>query len=230
MTRNRIAVTLALVAPLLFAGCTEKPAGPSDDPTPTTNERGSRPGGSIAEEQATPVLLAENGARYHAYSAKGSVLADALYIGVSSPLDTDAVITFPLPEAAVALVAELRWTGDASDFELVLTTPRWCPGGLPVLGLVDAQREACWLTQSFTSEGPGVIHEERAPGTLGAATLRIQLDEDTFEAEGFGDWLAYAKNNVAVQSATEVHVSVFLDDPPADFSAFEEPSTQMPKV
>ncbi|HEX9817196.1 MAG TPA: hypothetical protein VGB18_09470 [Candidatus Thermoplasmatota archaeon] len=206
------AVALAVI--VLLAGCSGK-SRPDDTVEPTASERTSQLPSTEARIPGEKPWIEAGGVRYRSYNASGHVTAHAIHVGTMSPLDSGPPrIDFNVNDTVSAIIAEVRWTGDHSNFDLRVTTPKWCPDA-SIIG-------PCYSDYWRTGEGPGTIRVARNNGELGPWALRLEVDRAMIESEGNGEWTALAWSNVAVQADLQLFVTLFSGGaPPPDFTALE---------
>lgn len=209
------AIMVLALATMLMSGCAGR--NPSDaneatvaDTDPEMDRRQEPEGPSAAPAGETTVHM-----------LTGHFTASVLYLGgVQTP---NSSLYFDVPTNASALVIELRWTGDTSDFALGVFTPRVCKPGPTDVAL--ANSVACQANWMAALESDGMVIRDRALGSYGPGALRIDFDEAAIQAEPCGQdacqWRAIARDYVAVDSNFDLRVSVFLDrEVPDGYTAF----------
>lgn len=211
----RAIATVALAAILLLAGCSGK-SRPADTVGPIESERTSHLPSTEARVPGEKRWIEDDGFRYRTYNASGHVTAHAIYIGTIDQIESGPPrIDFNVTDNVTGIIAELRWTGDYSNFDLRMTTPQWCPDA-SIYG-------PCYTEWWQTGEGPGSIRVARTNGELGPWTLRLEVDRPKIETEGNGEWTGLAWSNVALQADLQLFVTVFSGGaPPPEFTALTE--------
>lgn len=192
-------------------GVSREDTGAEPDPTNAT------PGASVSPSEP------ETTGGQQTNATSGHYTADVMGIfGDPSQPENDLYVF--VPENATALIAELHWTGDQSDFDIQVQTPTYCSDtGTPFVD--DAECEVRYLTQQ---EGQGVIIVSRPDGTLGPGELRAEFGPGDLERErcvGSDQcaWRIMAVPDLAVDSDFDLRVTIFMEIPAPDgFTAFTD--------
>jgi len=162
---------------------------------------------------------------FRTFAAEGNITADAANSGAGVSSEYTKVRAI-VPHDAQGLVAEMRWTGDATSFDLVLQSPRFCPAQEPTpTGLVESS--SCAANFYATGESPGAFRADSAPTQVGPGSLFLVLDGAAIASEpcqvGECEWFATPWWRVAADAHYELRITVFYEDPvPDGFSAFSD--------
>jgi hypothetical protein len=196
---------LALPLVLLLSGClaTTPASSPTHPPLPPAD------GGRLV---VTPL-----GARvlFHVEGRMGAEAASKI-AGFVNPATSNATLPFQVHAGAVAVVAELAWLDPASDLDLQLFSPAFCP---------DVKDPSCFVRGYFgDAAGTGTWRNEAGEVGAGDSPARLRLGPAELASvpcstEACG-WQLAAWAKATPGTTFELHVTVFYGEAPAqDYTA-----------